>query len=175
MKPLCRHCGTEVQQAQRAINQALREGKPLYCNRTCAGLSRRLVMPPSEEERRAKKAAYDARRRELLADRLKAEKAAYYQRTRDPVKERAVRKERMHLHVEYCRRPEYKAKKQSYDKARRLAGYGAFADTAALLEELEREIRERATAYEVRVQQGYYTRDAQKRRRELWLASNRKT
>jgi hypothetical protein len=172
---LCKHCGAAVQHPQSHINRSLRQGRPLFCNLACSSASRRLVNPPTEAERKAAKKAYDAEYRLRNIEKRKAEKAAYYQRTRDPEKERELRAARMPQHVEYCRRPEYKAKKSAYDKERRLAEYGEFAETAALLEEVEREIRERATAYEVRVQQGYYTRNAQKRRRELWLSSNRKT
>jgi hypothetical protein len=167
MKPLCKHCGAEVQQAQNQINRALREGRPLFCNRVCAGLSRRLVNPPTEAERKAAKAAYDARRREVLAERIKAEKRAHYQRTRDPIKEAAIRKARMHLHVEYCRRPEYKAWKAEYDQRHRARKqFGEFADAFLLLLDLDREIGERATNYEIRLANGTINK-AQQRRRAL--------
>jgi hypothetical protein len=167
MRPLCKYCGAEVQQAQNYINRALREGRPMFCNRICAGLARRLANPPTEAERKAAKAAYDARRRELLAERIKAEKRAYYQRTRDPIKEAAIRKERMHLHVEYCRRPEYKAWKAEYDRRHRACKqFGEFAEAFLVLQDLDREIGERATNYEIRLANGTINK-AQQRRRAL--------
>jgi hypothetical protein len=173
MKPPCKQCGQEVQHKQGHINRYLKIGAPLYCCKACAGLARRLVNPPSEEERKAAKAAYDRAYRTRDPEKRKAERAAYYQRTRDPVKEAALRKERMPKHVEYCRRPEYKAWKSDYDRQLRDREYAEFAETYRLLLDLEKEIRSQATAYERRVANGYYTRNAQKRRRELWQLKQR--
>ena len=79
----------------------------------------------------------------------------------------------MPAHVEYCRGPEYRAKKSEYDRQYRAEEYGEFAETYLLLLEVEKEIRSRATHYERRVANGYYTRSAQARRRAIWQA-NRK-
>ena len=129
----------------------------------------------AEAERKAAKSAYDAQRRIDLADRIKAEKAAWHKRTYDPVKAAEERKKTMARHVAYCRTPEYKAKKSEYDKRKKFEAYGAFADAARLLEEVEREISARATRYEIYIANGRYTRSAQQRRRELWqtIRSNR--
>ncbi len=158
-----------VQQAQGAINRAIREGKPLYCDRTCAGLARRI----SAGQKKRRKSVYDARRRAERAAEISAEKRAYYQRTRDPEKERERRRANMHRHVEYCRRPEYVEGKAAYDLDRRAAEYGPYADAYLLLLDLEREIRSRATSYDRRVARGYYTRAAQQRRRDLCLPTSR--
>ena len=85
------------------------------------------------------------------------------------------RKIRMPKHVEYCRQPEYRAKKHDYDKKRSEDEYGEFAEAWRLLQDLEKEIRSQATAYERRVANGYYTRNAQKRRRELCLIRKNST
>lgn len=154
-------------------NRAKKLGAPRYCGRVCAGLARR-AEPKSVEQRKAEKAAYDREYRGRNQERLKAEKAEWYQRNRDPEKEREYRKARMQLHVEYCRRPEYKAWKIEYDKRRNEQEYADYAEAWRLLQELEREVRSRASAYECRVQNGYYTRNAQKRRRELWQAMKSK-
>lgn len=163
-KPNCQYCGARVQQSVRAINRAIREGKPLYCDRECAGLARRVPL----DQKKAAKRVYDAQRRIEQADKIREQHAAYFQRTYDPVKARERRALNMGRHVEYCRQPEYVVKKKDYDRWHRAQEYGDYADAYLLLLDLEREIRSRATSYERRKARGYYTRSAQQRRRELW-------
>lgn len=148
------------------MNRSDRAGAPLYCGKGCALAARRVER--TAEEKKALKAAYDRDYRKRDPEAMKAYKALYYQETRDPERERAVRKAKMPQHIEYCRRPEYKAWKHEYDIQRAADEYGEFADTWRLLLDLEKEIRSQATAYERRVANGYYLRSAQKRRRELW-------
>lgn len=164
---VCQHCGEVVRQSQSSIRRAVREGKPLYCNRVCSGLARRV---PPDEKKEAKR-VYDAQRRVELATEIRVQHAAYYQRTRDPAKERGYRQANMGRHVEYCRRPEYRAYKADYDRELRAAEYGDYAEVYLLLLDLEREIRSRATWRERARARGYYTRSAQQRRRELWQAT----
>jgi len=166
-QPPCGSCGAAVRQSRGSINRAIREGKPLYCDRVCAGQARRI----SPTQKKRKKALYDARRRTEKAAEICAQKREYYQRTRNPEKEREYRQANMARHVEYCRRPEYKADKAEYDRERRSAEYGPYGDAYLLLLDLEQEIRSRSTSYERRKARGYYTRSAQQRRRELWLAT----
>ena len=122
------------------------------------------------EQKKAEKAAYDRARRERLGEALRAKKRAAYYANRDEIlsKQAVYRVKRMPAHVEYCRRPEYKAKKHEYDLKRNSEEYGEFAEAHRLLVDLEKEIRSQASAYERRVANGYYLRTAQKRRRELW-------
>lgn len=165
---VCPQCGDSFSAKTGRANRADKIGAPLYCGRACAGIARRLVVPKSAEQKKAEKAAYDREYRRRDPEGMRIYKALYYQETRDPEKEREARKARMPQHVEYCRRPEYRAKKHEYDLERNAAEYGEYADTWRLLLDLEKEIRSQATAYERRVANGYYTRNAQKRRRELW-------
>lgn len=167
IQPLCGSCGATVRQPQGAINRAIRQGKPLYCDRACAGRARQV----SQSHKKRRKAEYDARRRAEKATEISAQKRAYYQRTRDPERERERRRANMSRHVEYCRRPEYKAAKAEYDRERRAKDYGPYGDAYLLLVDLEREIRSRATWTERAKARGYFTRTAQQRRRELWLAN----
>jgi hypothetical protein len=170
----CPQCQCEFFPETSRLNRAAKIGAPLYCGKECAGLARR-TEKPSEAERKAAKATYDRERRERLVERIKEEKAAYYQRTRDPEKERVKRAANMHKHVEYCRSPEYKIKKAAYDRRKRFEAFGPFAEAAMLLEDLEREISSRATRYEIYIANGRFTRSAQQRWRELWQLINRKT
>lgn len=171
MRHQCAHCGATFDRDASAVNRAKREGRPLYCSKPCHAQSRK--KPVSAEDKKAAKALYDENYRKLHAERLKANKAAYYQRTRDPEKERVLRKARAQQHIEYCRRPEYKAYKAGYDKVHRAKAYGEFGDAYRLLLDLEKEIRLQASAYEVRKANGYYKRSAVQRRRDLWFQMRR--
>lgn len=165
----CQHCGAVVQQPQSAINRAIRQGKPLYCDRACSGAARRV---PSGQKKESKR-IYDARRRTEKAAEIREQHRAYHQRTYNPVKARERRLANMDRHAEYCRRPEYRAYKKDYDRRHRAEEYGEYAEAYLLLLDLEREIRSQATSYERRKARGYYARAAQQRRRELWQATSR--
>ena len=161
----CHYCGAEVRQKQGAINRALREGKPIYCDRKCAGLARR--QDRTAEELKEAKRLYDIEYRKRNAELLKAKKARYFQRTYDPAKAAVERKQRMAKHVEYCRQPAYRRYKSAYDRRRRAnLMFGEFADCYLTLQEMERELDKRATRYEVYLSNGTLNK-AQRRRRAL--------
>lgn len=162
---ICHYCGNESSKESGAYNRAIREGKNLYCNKECSGFGRR--SNKTKEQKVLEKAAYDKEFRTKNKELIKVKKAAEYQRNRNPEKERIKRKENMHKHVEYCRKPEYKQKKSEYDKRKRLEEYGYFSECKALLMELEKEIRSRATRYEIYKFNGRLTRSATERRRLL--------
>ena len=133
-----------------------------YCNRTCAVLARRKMKTKAQkvEEKRV----YDARYRVSEATRLKIKKAAYFQRTYNPVEAAIIRKARMPYHVEYCRQPAYREKKTVYDLNRRAAAYGEFAEAYKLLLEVDREVNSRMTDHEVRVANGTMNKRLQRKR-----------
>jgi hypothetical protein len=87
------------------------------------------------------KAEYDRKYRQKNRARIKAKKAAYFQRTYDPVKAAKERKKKMPAHVEYCRQPEYVVWKKEYDKKRRESKYGEFKDAYLALRSLQKEIQ----------------------------------
>lgn len=152
MKIRCAHCGKRSDKPNGAVNRAAAIGAPLFCDRTCAGLARR--KGKTKAQRVEEKRLYDqAYRAENLAM-LKAKKAAYHKRTYDPATAAAYRKKRMPYHVEYCRRPEYRMKKSTYDRHRRAAEYGDFADAFQLTIDLNREIKRRASNEEIKWQNG---------------------
>ena len=165
----CGYCRAIVPQAQGSIRRAVREGKALYCDRSCYGMARRSPLTP--DQKKEAKRVYDAQRRTEKRAEISAKKAEYHRRTYDPDKERERRAQNMGRHIENCRRPEYRAYKADYDRERRAREYGDYADAYLLLLDLERELRKRATGYERRKARGYYTRSAQQRRRELWQMS----
>jgi len=90
---------------------------------------------------KAEKSAYDKEYRRKNRAILKAKKAAYFQRTYDPARAAKERKKTMTKHVEYCRRPEYKKKKSTYDRQREAAEYGEFAECREILKVLMKEIK----------------------------------
>lgn len=163
----CPQCGNGFPTDASRCTRAEKIGAPLYCSKECAGLARRRKNPPGEAERKAAKAEYDRQYREKNAAERKAQKAAYYQRTRDPVKEAEKRKARMHLHVAYCQQPEYKAWKQGYDlRYRAQKQFGEFAEAALLLQDIDREVEQQASRYDIYRANGTINK-AQTRRRAL--------
>lgn len=87
------------------------------------------------------KAAYDKKYRKRNRERIKANHAAYFQLTYDPVKAARERKKRMPQHIEYCRQSKYKAWKREYDRQRRAKRFGGFAPAYEVLKALQKEIR----------------------------------
>jgi hypothetical protein len=159
----CAHCGTPFTTTTSAFNRAARDGRPLYCNRTCSGLARR--KHKSAEQRKAEKSAYDAARRVELADQIKAAKREHHKRTYDPAKAAVARKRRMPSHVEYCRRPEYREWKREYDRTYRAQKeYGAFADCFLFVMDIRAECLSQMTDYEIRYAKGGVAKTQQRRR-----------
>lgn len=160
---LCAQCGTKAEQDAGAVNRSKKRGGTLYCGKSCAGIARRTNR--SDADKRALKAEYDRQYRARDPEKRKAEKAEYYRRTHDPVREAEARKKRMPKHVEYCRRPEYRQWKVEYDKkytARK--GYGPFGEAAIILNQLEAEISSRATWIDIRTTNGTLNKHQQRRR-----------
>jgi hypothetical protein len=148
---LCGQCGKPAWQATGAVNRALQGGHGLYCNRTCAGLSRRTGKTAAQKKE--EKRLYDQQYRITNLTEIKVRKRAYHKRTYDPAKAAKERKARMSRHVEYCRQPEYRAKKAQYDRRYNMErSYGPFWEAGRVLADLEREIRSLASDYEIRVQ-----------------------
>ena len=115
------------------------------------------------------KAAYDRIYRERNKVRIRANHAAYFQRTYDPAKAAVERQLRMPKHVEYCRQPKYRAYKRGYDKTRRASRFGPFAEAYLILLELKREIKRQEPDRFERYRQAKrhaWNPDIQQRRRE---------
>ncbi len=158
----CMQCRKTARKSASAVNRARRDGMRLFCNRKCAGLARR--KGKTKAQRVEEKRLYDAAYRIKNADMLKAKKREYHRLTYDPAAAAKHRKKNMARHVAYCRRPEYRTKKAAYDRRKRLEAYGPFAESVQILEQLRAEIATRMSAYQIRVANGYYTREAQRGR-----------
>lgn len=164
MKYRCAHCAKSADKPSGHVNRARARGLNLYCGRRCSGLGRR--QGKTKAQRIAEKAAYDADYRAKNLELLKAKKRAHYLQTYDPVEAAKARKARMPLHVEYCRRPEYKRWKKGYDrKYRAKKMYGPFDEAFLLTMDITNEIKGRTTRHEVKYQNGC-TNKAQRRKRQ---------
>lgn len=164
MRIQCPACKAIVDAPTGKVNRAIKVGAPLYCGRVCAGIARR--KGKSTDQRKAEKSEYDRLRRERLGEKIKAQKRAHFKATYDPVAAAAYRKKRMPIHVEYCRRPEYRAWKAEYDREYRAKkDFGEFWESAMLLASIDTEIAKKASRYEIMMTNGTINK-AQRRRRE---------
>lgn len=162
----CAHCGCQCDKRAGEVNRARKAGLAIYCGRGCAGLGRRKDTR-TPEQKKADKAAYDAEYRAKNRSVLKDKKAAYYAENHDRDKERELRQNRMPQHVEYCRRPEYRAQKKVYDRKYRAEKfYGELAEAFVLTLEIRDAALEKAGGdYELRMMKGTMSK-SQKRRRD---------
>lgn len=168
----CPQCGEWKPAENGRVNQAKNKGLPLYCGRVCAGLARRSPAIPLVEKKLLKR-EYDMQYRAKNKDLIRKKKSEHFQKTYDPEKARKVRKERMPMHVEYCRRPEYKEWKEKYDrKHRAVKQFGAdYADAFLVLQKIENEIDIRIDRNEIYRQNGTVNKST-KRRREYERITN---
>jgi hypothetical protein len=159
----CAWCGQPAQKERRDVNRSGKNGMYLYCGRSCSGLGRRANK--TKEQKVAEKAAYDAEYRIKNRDALKEKKAEYFQRTYDPESARENRKATMPRHIEYCRRPEYKAYKTRYDRQYRAKhDFGEFWESAVLLVDINHEIQTRITRNEIYAQNGTQNKSLRRKR-----------
>lgn len=170
MQIKCYKCHSIFETKTAYFNRAVKIRAPLYCGRLCAGLARRLKSPPNDEQRRAAKSAYDAKRREgTQREALLAKKREHYYANHERISAKLAEYRAAHMdrHVEYCRQPEYRAKKAIYDRRHRAdIQFGDFSEAALLLSDVEREIADRASKYEIYLTNGIINK-AQQRRRAL--------
>ena len=94
----CAWCNARLDKPTGAVNRARKSGLYLYCDRICGGLGRR--KNKSKAQKVEEKRVYDIEYRAKNSALLKAKKAAYFQRTYDPVTAAEHRKARMPKHVE---------------------------------------------------------------------------
>ena len=168
MRIRCAHCGKSSDKPTGAVNRARAQGRRLYCNRTCAGHSKR--RGKTDAEKKMEKRQYDMEYRAKNRAMLKAKKAAYFQQTYDPEKAAVERKKRMPRHVEYCRRPEYRDWKRDYDRQYRAKKfYGPFWESFLLAMDIRSEALSRQSDYEIRLEKGTLCK-TQRRKRDYETA-----
>lgn len=160
----CAQCGRVADRPAGHVNRSRACGMKLYCSRECSGLGRRV--DKSADAKKAEKRVYDMEYRLKNREALRAKKADYHQRTYNPEKAAKHRRGRMPYHVDYCRRPEYRAKKKTYDRRHRAEKhYGDFAECFLLVMDIRDECLSRMSDYEIRVEKGTINK-ALKRKRD---------
>lgn len=149
MKFNCAHCGKIADRPTGHVRRSRAQGMNLYCGRKCSNLGRRDGRTKAQKVEA--KRLYDIQYRKKNYEKLKDSHRAYHLRTYDPEKARIVRKKNMARHVEYCRQPEYKRWKKTYDRRYRAKKfYGPMADAFLTVLDLTKEIKSRSTSYEIR-------------------------
>lgn len=155
----CDFCGEKSEREKGHVNRARRDGKFLYCDRVCSSHAR-MDHFATDEEKRMLKSGYDQMYKRLNPP-DKAERAAYYQANRDPVKEKAYRIKRKDKHAAYIKTPKYKAWKKKYDeKFCAKKNYGEHWESAILL----RQIRDEVDNHEAKLTNGLLSKSQQRKR-----------
>ena len=154
MKLICAYCKSEFEKDRKHIggaNRSLRLGLNLYCNRKCAVLSRR--HNKSDAQKKLEKREYDKKYREKNRERLKIEKASWFANDykNNPEKYKEWRKKIYKKHLEYLRRPAYRAYKKQYDHDYRAKMHGEFWESWILLQKIDKEIGAKMSNYEIRL------------------------
>ena len=127
----------------------------------------------SIEDFKIRKAEYDRQYREKNKERRAIQKAEYHKKTYDPIKQREYNQKRMPLHIEYCRRPEYRAKKVDYDRVNRAKRfYGEFYECAIIVEQINNKLIQMADKAELRTVQGTNTKSIKRKRQWRRLLKN---
>lgn len=158
----CAYCKKKSLKENGVINRARSSGSPIFCSRTCAGMNRRVER--ADEEKKKLKAEYDKNYR-ATSPTLKARKAKWYKENHDREKEREYRKTRVEHHNEYCRRPEYVAKKKEYDRIYRAkTRHGEYWESFLLTQDIRNECINLQSDYEIRLNNGTLNK-SQKRKR----------
>jgi len=161
---VCEHCGKQFERRKAEHDYRIKKGitSRVMCSMKCSGQARKDNR--TIEQKRADKAAYDREHRkkpEVKAKHLERAKAFWKS---DAGK--AKRKARLPLHLEYCRRPEYKEKKKEYDQQYRAEKmYGSeFAEAYLTLLRLDQEIGERMSNHEIRLINDTYNKKQRRRK-----------
>lgn len=171
MKAICPYCENEFETTLGVLNAAKKGGYKVYCCRQHSVLARRDRR--TKEEKVKAKSEYDKQYRAKNFDQIKAKKQAYNKTPKGREAQKRRRNTRMPKHIEYCRQPEYKAKKVEYDKNYRAEKYfGEFAECSILINQINKVLVERADKAELRTIQGTNTKSQRRKRQWLRLLQN---
>ncbi len=138
------------------VRRARKNGCLLFCSQACSGDAHRIE--GTDEERRARKIAYDAEYRRKNRDHINAGKHIHYLANHDRMLEEqaerrarpGAREQQAAYHHEWIRRPKVKAAKQKYDRRYRAErNYGEFAGAFLALQDLQTEIDSQMTRTEI--------------------------
>lgn len=168
VKIKCEHCGKLVKKNIGHVNRAKKNGNRLFCNQKCFGKFWR--HNKTKKQLKAEKADYDRQYRKKNAEYVKWRAAEYFKKdyAANPEKYKKERQRRMKAHVEYCRQPEYRKKKQSYDERyRAYILYGEFAEAALILKKIENMVDRKMARFDKDCH------NKKQKRERLWKSSQR--
>lgn len=173
MNLVCCYCDKPFKVKENNIGQrkkSIRLGLPIYCGRKCAGLGRRTN--ETKDEKIAHKQWYDLFIRASMTDDERDLDSLLnavwfdYDYNKNPEKYKQWRQKKMPKHVEYCRTPEYKKWKKSYDENYRAQKeFGEFAESAVVLKEIEKIIDSKT----IRIEKGCHNK--RQKRLKIWKNS----
>jgi len=152
-KIICDFCKLPWLKANGHINRAKKVGAPLYCCLECGYMARTSNL--DLEQKRVNKRSYDVGYRSKNLEKLKARKAAYYKKTRDPEKESLKRKtpEYKEYRRQYLSTAKYKNYKHKYDRVHRCKKeYGEYWEAASICIDIDIEVKARKSSYQIRLE-----------------------
>ena len=164
MEIVCAYCGQFAEKRTGDVNRAKTRGAPIYCGKVCSGLAKRLD-PDAKREAAARRQREYWQRPENAA-RKKARAAELFQQSKQPGGWYPQHRERMRTDPEYrakhkacqarCQaRPDWKARKQEYDREwRATRHYGNMAEAFLVLMELESEVEKRIEWLDLQSEKG---------------------
>ncbi len=140
---ICGHCGKESLRQNGHINRTKKEGRKLFCNQKCFGLSRR--DGKSIEQKKQEKRDYDKEYRSKNREMLKTKKKQQYERRKDEIEAKRKILRKTPEYKEYRRRylatDKYKNYKHKYDRVYRCKKkYGEYWEAASVLIDIEKEL-----------------------------------
>jgi hypothetical protein len=162
---ICDLCQRTAQRYVGHVNRARKLGAKLYCGLKCAHIGRRLNK--SVAVKKAEKRLYDIEYRKKNLARIQKRKSEFFKKdyAANPEKYRIARRARQARHNEYCLRPEYRAKKHVYDRARygRMK-FGEYGECHVLMMAIKEAAVEKMSRYEIRLKNNLVNK-AQRRKR----------
>lgn len=129
MKVKCSYCNKYFEILAGHYNRAMSLGYGIYCSRKHSGLAKRVHR--TKKEKKELKRVYDSAYRQVMADKIRKDKAEYFKKdyAKNPEKYKKWRRRRQKWHNKYCQRAEYVLWKKEYDRTYRAKKfYGPMAD-----------------------------------------------
>lgn len=166
----CSVCNSNYQKSTGHYNRAMKLGAKLFCSQKCFGINRRIDR--TLEEKKLIKKEYD--KQYIKRDYVKVKRHEYFVRdyAAKPEKYRAERQKRMKSHIEYCRKPEYRKKKQEYDKVYHAKyAHGEFWECFLLIKEIQKQYADK----EVRQINNLHNKSQKRKRQWQQLTNSQRT
>lgn len=140
----CSYCNSNLNKTTSEINRSKKEGRKLFCNKTCFALSRKKNESPGIKKER--KRLYDINYRGNNKDKICTDKKLYNETKSGRETQKRNRYKFKEYHSEYCKTDKYKSYKKDYDKYYRAKDrYGEYYESFLLIIEIEKEYEKKDT------------------------------